>query len=132
MGLLDKLFKGQREIVKEEIVEVPWHPLTRLEQLVEIEKESHKKSVAIFKHSTRCGISRMVLRKFEQEFIPTEDEDPKLFFLDLLSNREISAEIANRFGVRHESPQLLILKDGKVIQHDSHQAISAKTLNNKQ
>lgn len=129
MGLLDKIFKGQREISKEEIVEVPWHPLTRLEQLDEIQKESESKTVAIFKHSTRCGISRMVLRKFEQEYTPKKLKETKLYFLDLLSNREISNEIAEIFGVRHESPQLLIIRDGKVIRHESHQDIDVTSLN---
>ena len=128
MGLLDKIFKTQEDISKEEIVEVPWHPLTRMEQLDEIEQESHKQLVVIFKHSTRCGISRMVLRTFESEIMDNPEQTYKLYFLDLLSNREISNEIANRFGVRHESPQMLILKDGKVVYHDSHHSIKAATL----
>ena len=128
MGLLDKIFKSSQDIAKDEINEVPWHPLTRMEQLEEIEKESHNKTVAIFKHSTRCGISRMVLRNFEGEFVPASEKEMKLYFLDLLSNREISNEIAARFGVQHESPQLLILKEGKVVKHDSHHGIKAASL----
>lgn len=128
MSLLDKIFKSSQDVAKEEIKEIPWHPLTRMEQLEEIQKESHKRTVVIFKHSTRCGISRMVLRNFEREFSSSSDEELKLYFLDLLSNREISNEVASRFGVQHESPQLLILKDGKVVQHESHHAIRAETL----
>lgn len=127
MGIFDK-FKSERDIAKKEIVEVPWHPLTRLEQLDEIEEESRKKTIAIFKHSTRCGISRMVLNKFEKAY-PFEDEDNvKLYFLDLLSNREISNKIAERFDVRHESPQLIVLKNGEVVHHASHQSIEAEKL----
>ena len=128
MSLFDKIFKSSQDIAKEEINEIPWRPLTRMEQLEEIEKESHKKTVVIFKHSTRCGISKMVLRNFESEFAPVTEHKLKLYFLDLLSNREISNEIASRFGVQHESPQLLIIKDGKVVQHDSHHGIKAETL----
>ena len=128
MGLLDKIFKTQEDISKEEIVEVPWHPLTGMEQLDEIEQESHKQLVVIFKHSTRCGISRMVLRNFENEFASTSEKELKLYFLDLLSNRDISNEIASIFGVRHESPQLLIIKEGKVVQHESHHGIKAESL----
>ena len=112
MGLLDKIFNSQQEVSKKEIVEVPWHPLTRMEQLDEIKKESEEKTVVIFKHSTRCGISRMVLRNFEGDFGDTSEENLKLYFLDLLSNREISNEIASRFGVQHESPQMLVIKGG--------------------
>ena len=128
MGLLDKIFKTPQDIAKEEIVEVPWHPLTRMEQLEEIMKESEEKTVVIFKHSTRCGISRMVLRNFESDFGNSSEENLKLYFLDLLSNREISNEIANKFGVRHESPQMLVIKGGTVVQHDSHHSIKAGSL----
>lgn len=128
MGLLDKIFNSQQEVSKKEIVEVPWHPLTRMEQLDEIKKESEEKTVVIFKHSTRCGISRMVLRNFEGDFGDTSEENLKLYFLDLLSNREISNEIASRFGVQHESPQMLVIKGGKVVQHDSHHSIKAGSL----
>ena len=128
MGIFDNMFKSQRDISKDDLKEVPWHALTELKQLDEIEKESEKSTVAIFKHSTRCGISRMVLKNFESEFHSEEEDNLKLYFLDLLSNREISSEIANRFGVQHESPQLIVIRDRKVIHHSSHQSIDAKKL----
>lgn len=128
MGIFDKIFKTERDIAKEEIVEIPWHPLTELKQLEEIEKESQKKTIAIFKHSTRCGISRMVLKRFEKEFKVGEEENLKLYFLDLLSNREISNELAQKYRVQHESPQLIVLQNNKLVHHASHQAIEAGTL----
>ena len=126
MGFFDK-FKSPREIAKEEIVETPWHVLGRMEQLDALVEESKNKPVAIFKHSTRCGISRGVLKMFERNY-SLNDEQFKLYFLDLLQNREISNEIATRFGVQHESPQLLVIKDGKVVHHHSHHAIDAAHL----
>lgn len=128
MGLFDKVFKSERDIVKKEIEEVPWHALTEEKQLEEIEKESEKMPVMIFKHSTRCGISRMVLNNFERGYDLPKDKDVKLYFLDLLANREISNEVANRFEVRHESPQMIILKDRKVVHHASHHAINLDNL----
>lgn len=128
MGFLDKLFKSQRDIAKEEIIEINWHPLTRLEQLDEINEESNKQPVAIFKHSTSCGVSRMVLNRFEQALSEKGEGDTKLYFLDLLSNRQVSNTIAQKWGVRHESPQLLIIKQGKVVDHSSHADISASAL----
>lgn len=128
MGLFDKIFKSQQEISKEEINEIPWHPLTRIEQLDQIEKESGKITIAIFKHSTRCGISRMVLNQFEKEYNYNPEEDVKLYFLDLISEREISNEISQRFDVQHESPQLLIIKDRKVVEHASHHSIKEEML----
>ncbi|MAO09915.1 MAG: bacillithiol system redox-active protein YtxJ [Flavobacteriaceae bacterium] len=127
MGFLDNFKKSERDIAKEEIVETPWHVLSKMEQLEEIIKESKNKPVAIFKHSTRCGISRMVLKQFEKNY-DLDDNQLKLYFLDLLQNRDISNEIAARFKVHHESPQMIVLKDGEVIHHDSHQGIDANHL----
>ncbi len=123
MGLFDKVFKSERDIVKKEIVEVPWHALTESSQLEELEKESEDKLVVIFKHSTRCGISRMVLSTFEKEYDLEKDKEVKLYFLDLIANRNISNEVADRFGVRHESPQLILLRNGKVVHQASHHSI---------
>ncbi|MGB3345210.1 MAG: bacillithiol system redox-active protein YtxJ [Aequorivita sp.] len=126
MRFLD-LFKTQRDIVKEEIIEVPWHVLGTLDQLDTIIEESKEMPVAIFKHSTRCGISRGVLKIFERNYKYTDDQ-VKLYFLDLLQNRDISNDIAARFKVRHESPQLLIIKNGVVVYHNSHHAIETSQI----
>lgn len=126
MGLFD-IFKTPADIAKEEIVEVPWHVLSKMEQLDEIMEESKTKPVAIFKHSTRCGISRGVMRLFERSYTLT-DEQLKLYYLDLLENRGISNEIATRFKVYHESPQMIVIKDGVVVHHDSHHSIEASHL----
>ena len=123
MGLFDKIFKSEREIAKEEIVEVPWKLLTTEEQLNEIETRSKEKTVVIFKHSTRCGISKMVLRTFEKDY--NQSGDVELYFLDLIENRGLSNSVAEKFSVRHESPQMIILKDSLVVHHASHQDISA-------
>ena len=129
MGLFDKVFKSERDIAKDEVKKVPWNELTIIEQLDDIEKESADHAVAILKHSTRCGISRMVLKQFETDY-KEEYKNVKLYFLDLLNHRDISNEIASRFEVRHESPQLIILRDGRVAHHASHQDIHAETLAN--
>ena len=128
MGIFDNMFKSQRDLSKEDIKEVPWHALTELKQLDELDEESKDKTVAIFKHSTRCGISRMVLKNFENEFRDEKERELKLYFLDLLSNREISNEIAKKYDVHHESPQLIVIKDKKVVHHASHQSIDAGEL----
>ena len=126
MGLLD-IFKTPRDITKKEIVKVPWHVLGRMDQFDEIVEESKTKPVAIFKHSTRCGISRGVLKMFERNYKLANDQ-LKLYYLDLLQNRDISNEIAARFKVQHESPQMIVIKNGAVVHHDSHHAIEASHL----
>ena len=106
------------------IIEIPWHVLSNLEQLDELVEISKTRPVAIFKHSTRCGISRAVLKLFEKNYNLTEKE-MNLNFLDLLQYREVSNEVASRFGVQHESPQLLIIINGEVVHVSSHHAIEA-------
>ena len=103
-----------------------WTELTDLGQLNEIIALSSDIPVAIFKHSTRCSVSRMALKQFENEF--DNINKVTLYFLDLIENRAISNEIASRFGVNHQSPQLILMKDGKAIYHVSHSDIDAEAL----
>lgn len=100
-----------------------WVNLTSLDQLNEI--KSAEGYSLIFKHSTRCSISMMAKRNFEfnWEVIP---EDTKLYFLDLISYREISNTIAEIFNVAHQSPQILLIKDGECVLEASHSDISAE------
>lgn len=95
--------------------------------LEDISQGSYERPAAILKHSTSCGISRMVLRQFEKDYNIDADKID-LYFLDLLRYREISNKIASRFNVPHESPQLIILKEGKVVYDTSHGAIAAESL----
>lgn len=105
---------------------VTWRLLTNLGQLNEIINESTETPVIIFKHSTRCSVSRMALKQFENEFDFSSKVTP--YFLDLLENRNISSEIASRFGVVHQSPQLILIKDGKAIYNSSHSDIASEDL----
>lgn len=105
---------------------INWIPLTNLEQLNEIVTLSSTKSVVIFKHSTRCSVSRFALKQFENEFDITNNVE--VYFLDLLEYRAISNEIASRFGVYHQSPQLLLIKEGKSVYDVSHSGIDATEL----
>ncbi|MBK5212397.1 MAG: bacillithiol system redox-active protein YtxJ [Flavobacteriaceae bacterium] len=126
MGFLD-IFKTPKDIATEEIVEVPWHVLARMEQLDKIVEQSKTIPVAIFKHSTRCGISRGVLKLLEKNY-NLKDDQLNLYYLDILQNRDISNEIAARFKVRHESPQMIVIKNGAAVHHDSHHSIEASHL----
>lgn len=127
MGLFG-LFGNSTSSEKEQKV-LPWKRLTSLEQLPALEKASKTKTVVIFKHSTRCGISRMVLRNFEG----TYDIDPDkmdLYFLDLLAYRDVSDEVGYKFQVLHQSPQLIVIKNGTAVAHASHHGIRAEELLN--
>ncbi|MXV51796.1 bacillithiol system redox-active protein YtxJ [Pedobacter sp. HMF7647] len=100
-----------------------WIPLTSPEQLQEI-KNNNGYSI-IFKHSTRCSISMMAKRKFEfeREALP---ENTPVYFLDLISYRDVSNKVAELFHIHHESPQLLLIKDGECVYETSHGEISAE------
>lgn len=103
-----------------------WINLTDINQLDLIIEESKNKPVVIFKHSTRCIISKMALRGFENDY--NLDNDYFCYYLDLIAYRDISNEIANRFGIEHQSPQLLIIKNGLVVYNESHEGIDANVL----
>lgn len=117
--MFKKLF-GSSEPREEKVL--PWIPLTSLDQLQEIAEKSKGKTQLIFKHSTRCGISRMVLNQFIENYDLETNAD--LYYLDLLSYRDVSNEVGYKFNVLHQSPQLLIIKNDIVAKHASHGAIN--------
>ena len=84
---------------------------------------SAEKKVAIFKHSTKCFISKTVLKNFEKE-VENSNKNVDYYFLDLLAHRDLSNKIADDLGVTHQSPQLIVLENGIVVNHASHQSIS--------
>ncbi|APY12203.1 cytosolic protein [Seonamhaeicola sp. S2-3] len=127
MGLLNKIFGGSSEPKEEKIL--PWIALKNLEQLNDIEEKSKTKAQVIFKHSTRCGISRMVMNQFVDAYNLTET-DLDLYYLDLLNYRDVSNEVGYKFQVLHESPQILVIKNGQTVAHASHGAINEISLEN--
>jgi len=98
-----------------------WTTLETAEQLSDI-KQKPGYSV-IFKHSTRCSISMMAKKRFEMDWDMLPNEIP-MYFLDLIKYRDISNQVADVFSVHHESPQLLLIKDGECILDQSHGEIS--------
>jgi len=119
MGIFKNIFKPSEPKEKKLL---PWINLSALHQLDDILEKSKTKTQLIFKHSTRCGISRMVMNQFIDAY--NVDANLDLYYLDLLNFRDISNEVGYRFQVMHESPQLLIIKNGVVVAHASHGAIN--------
>ncbi len=97
---------------------INWIPLKTESQLEDIKKASKEKTSIIFKHSTRCGISRMVLKSFEKQWAETPNVN--FYFLDLIKYRALSNAVAQTLGVVHQSPQIIVLKSGKVLTSGSH------------
>lgn len=121
MGLINKIFGGSSESKEEKVL--PWIPLNDLQQLKFIEEKSKTKTQVIFKHSTRCGISRMVMNQFISNYELTE-KDLDLYYLDLLNFREVSNEVGYKFQVLHQSPQLIVVKNRGVVASASHGALN--------
>ena len=88
-----------------------------------------ERPVAVFKHSPACGTSRMALRAF-QEFLQGAGADTPVdyFLVDVLNDRPLSQALAKATGVRHESPQVLLLKNGMCVWTTSHISINAQAL----
>ena len=102
-----------------------WIPLQSEQQLSELRERSAQRPQVIFKHSTRCGTSQIVRNRLERtELPPTID----FYFLDLIAYRAISDKIAEDFDVWHESPQVLVIRNGKCIYDESHWAIKMDAL----
>ncbi len=98
-----------------------WIALTDEDQLERIKEESKQHPVVIFKHSTRCSISAMAKNRLER----TEPAAGVAFYyLDLIVFRSISNRIAEMFGVMHESPQVLMIRNGECVYDESHNGIS--------
>ena len=129
MGFLDKLFGGNSEESKEENrVEAKFYTLDDIKLLDEVDAISHTKPVVLFKHSTRCSISRFALKQFDAEFNYEDKID--WYLLDLLNHRDISNEMAHRYKVEHQSPQIIVVRNGKAVFSSTHDAIDATLLKN--
>jgi bacillithiol system protein YtxJ len=98
-----------------------WIHLTDEEQLKQIINKSENKPQVIFKHSTRCSISSVAYQRLQKAKQP---EGIDFYYLDLLAHRPLSNKIAEMFSVHHESPQVLVIRDGQCIYDESHLAIS--------
>ncbi len=99
-----------------------WIPLTDEAQLQEIISTSHTRPQVIFKHSTRCSISSVAMQRLKRGMVPGEFD---FYYLDLITYRRLSNKVADTFDVTHESPQILIIRNGTCVYDESHMSISA-------
>ena len=106
---------------------VNWISLTDMSQLDEIKEESKTIPVLILKHSTRCSVSLMAKNGLDRSW-DIEDDKIKTYYLDLLKFRPISNQIAKDFSVHHQSPQVLLIKNGVCDYSATHSAIDARTI----
>jgi bacillithiol system protein YtxJ len=101
-----------------------WNQLTEASQIAQIKEESKQHPVLIIKHSTTCSISNTALSRLERNYKPELVGKLKPYYLDLLSFRSVSNAVAEAFSVEHQSPQILLIKNGQCIYDESHFGIS--------
>ena len=126
MGFFKNIF-GDKTSKEVEETYLSWTPLISIEEINNIKEISKIQSILIFKHSTRCGISRMVIKQFESLF-NEENKHLKVYYLDLLNFREVSSKLSEVFQVIHQSPQLLVVKNGISVYQESHYEITKVNL----
>ena len=122
MGFMDQFRQAQTEGIPDS-----WQFLAEADQLTQLLEHSYHKPQVIFKHSTRCGISSMAKHMLEQDW-DFSQEDLDMYFLDLIAHRAISNAVADQLGVVHQSPQLIVVYQGKAVFDTSHHAISGGRL----
>ena len=124
MSFLNNIFGGKEPMKIED-----WKVLDKMEQLDELVKTSFEKPVVIFKHSISCGISAMAKHQLESDWNLTSNE-VDFYYLDLITYRAISNKIESQFGVYHQSPQIIVIRNGAAVFNTSHHRINMGTLKN--
>jgi bacillithiol system protein YtxJ len=102
-----------------------WKQMESIQELEVADQTSYNKPVVLFKHSTSCSISSMAKSRLEGD---TDVNSPEIYYLDLLAYRDVSNTIADKYGVRHESPQVIVLSNGQATYHASHGRINMNDL----
>jgi len=121
-NLLMQLFGSSSE----ENSKVSWNEFSE-DTLPDLVKASYSKVQVIYKHSTRCATSYLALKNL-QLLTKEEQEKADYYIVDVLRQRELSQRIAEELEVRHESPQVILLRDGNVEWHGSHYEVKAQNI----
>lgn len=104
---------------------ISWKKLDTEEALQELIAKSHEVPSVIYKHSNRCSVSFVVLGRLEHDWL-WDEGDVDVYFLDLVPHRDVSDAVESTFGVRHQSPQVLVIKNGQSVYDTSHGDISVR------
>lgn len=119
------LFKLYKKIFQAKTSnQMKWNELNNINDLETALKASHEQPVALFKHSTRCSVSLMAKKSIERFW----DLDIDAYYLDLIAHRDVSNSIAEQLEIHHQSPQMILVKDGKAIYNASHGSIDVDAM----
>ena len=106
---------------------IHWISLTTVEELDDIARESYEAPCLIFKHSTRCNISSIAKFRLEDDW-DLAPESVRMYYLDLIRYRSLSNAVAERCSVHHESPQVLLIRNGECVYDESHLGIRVEEI----
>ncbi len=101
--------------------------LSTPDQLDRALDESSRRPLVIFKHSPTCGVSAQAFESIS-EWMTAEVRDADFFIVPVQANRAVSTLLAQRFGIRHESPQVMVIDRGEVAWHGSHFRATADSI----
>lgn len=104
-----------------------WHTINSVNDIEAIIDRSHVVPCLILKHSTRCSISSMAKSRVEMSW-DFNDDQVEAYYLDLIAYRDVSNYISNEFDVPHQSPQALLIENGKCTYDASHLNIRVSDL----
>ena len=122
MSILDRFFSQENESLLPS-----WSALTSVDQLHQLIEDSHQKPVFIFKHSVRCGISAMAKFNLEREWDFQEGQFD-FYYLDIFQYRSISNQIASQLDIIHQSPQLILVRNGQSVFDTSHHLVHTQSI----
>ncbi|MDH3215177.1 MAG: bacillithiol system redox-active protein YtxJ [Candidatus Krumholzibacteria bacterium] len=106
---------------------IVWKTLDSRKSLRQLIDRSRYVPTVIFKHSTRCGVSHFAKKQLERDWDLAADA-VDVYYLDLVAHRDVSNDVSIAFDVRHESPQILLIRDGESIYDTSHQGVSVQAI----
>jgi bacillithiol system protein YtxJ len=107
---------------------IHWKALTSLSELQDLIRDSYHTKVLIFKHSTRCSVSTIAKMRLEDQWHEMLTENPTVYLLDVIADRDLSRQVAQKFEVYHESPQILLIRNGECTHDASHFDITVDEL----
>lgn len=103
-------------------------PLSHIDELEQLLSESSHRPLLLFKHSYSCGISAEALDELVDHLNSEPTAGVRYAMVTVQTHRDLSNAVAKRLGVRHETPQALVIRDGRVVWTASHFRVTARSV----
>lgn len=127
MGIFDKITKAFTGVEAPSEENTVWNMISSNQEIEQMLEKSHTRTQIVYKHSPSCGVSYFALRNLNDPNL-LENDELDFHLIDVIYDRAVSKAFAEKMGIRHESPQIFVIKNGKVLWHDSHNSVHAKNV----